>query len=270
MFHQTIRVTSLLPWTRTAFTPRRARSRSISASTTGRQSATAASCARERSGAARSGVDRDHGPRALDAGHVLAGARDAEREVELGRHGAAALADLALPRDPAEVDGHAAPADRRRPGGRPAPRAGGTPPRPRPDRPRRCAPRPGGRRCGDRAEACVGPAAPAGAAPSTTAGYFLDRRRASRCRRRAHAEGAGPERDDRRRAGRDPDRRVETVPVRGAGDLEPAVGGPAHAHGLGRQGGVQADRELRRDLEARGAYAGGARPARRTPGPRRA
>ena len=42
--------------------------------------------------------------------------------------------------------------------------------------------------------------------------------------RRADAEGAGPERDDRRRAGRDPHGRVQAIPVCGAGDLDPAVG----------------------------------------------
>ena len=63
-------------------------------------------------GRAAVGVHRDHGARALDSGDVLARARDAEGEVELGRDRAPALADLALPRDPAEIDGHAASAHR--------------------------------------------------------------------------------------------------------------------------------------------------------------
>src|SRR5262245_53348571 len=47
-------------------------------------------------------VDGDHGPRALDARHVLARARDPEGEIELGGDCATALADLTLPRDPPE------------------------------------------------------------------------------------------------------------------------------------------------------------------------
>src|SRR5262245_60113772 len=57
-------------------------------------------------------VHRDDGASALDAGHVLAGPGDAEREVERRRHRATALADLALPGEPAEVDRDPAPAHR--------------------------------------------------------------------------------------------------------------------------------------------------------------
>ena len=48
-------------------------------------------------------VDGDDGARALHADEVLDGAGDAERDVELRRHGLAGAADLALHRQPAVV-----------------------------------------------------------------------------------------------------------------------------------------------------------------------
>ena len=48
-------------------------------------------------------VDRDDGPRALHAHEVLDRPRDPERDVELGGHGLAGAADLALHRKPSAV-----------------------------------------------------------------------------------------------------------------------------------------------------------------------
>ena len=48
-------------------------------------------------------VDRDDGARALHADQVLNGARDAERDIQLGRDGLARAANLALHRQPAVV-----------------------------------------------------------------------------------------------------------------------------------------------------------------------
>ena len=66
---------------------------------------------------------------------------------------------------------------------------------------------------------------------------------------RPDAEAPGRSVDHRGGCRRDPHRRVQAVPVGGAGDLEAAVGIPPDADGVGRERGVEARGEVRRDAE---------------------
>ena len=191
-------------------------------------------------------VDGDHGARALDAGHMLTRARDAEREVELGCHGTTALADLPFPRDPSEVDRHAAAADRgvQKIGQHlePAKALRSHAPTACDDALRIAQVDRARVRRDDAADRHRGRGAVGRRGP------LLDRDLRS-AGGRAGADGSGPERHDRGGAGGDAHGRVQPIPVRRTRDLDPGVALPANGHRVGRERRVEADGELRGDTE---------------------